>query len=198
MTPRRPNPASLDPKYLCWFAIATTGSNPKLDHILEVAFVVTDWAIELEEETGIHLVLQQAGKQWESRLDDNPTVKKMHTSSGLLRDVTHNGVTTRDAYDAILKTLGRYGEPQDFMLAGDDRARQFLRATWPHLDDWFRYPVFDPGTLVRSLQIIGKHDLASSLATRSKKKRHRVMDEVKYRMDETRTYLRLLDQVEEV
>lgn len=189
---------SLEPSHLTWFSIASTGSDPRLDHILEIAFVVTDWSVDLNEETGIHLVLQQTGKQWESRLDDNPTVKQIHTRSGLLRDVHRNGVSTRDAYEAIVQTLGRYGNPQDFMLAGDDRSRQFIRATWPHLDEWFRYPVFDPGTLVRSLQIIGRQDLASSLSSRTRKKRYRVMDEVKYKMDETRTYLRLLSHVEEM
>ena len=76
------------PSY-CWLSVETTGLHPRLDHILEVAIVVT--GPDLIELTGLSMIVNPAlgrhGQGWEDRMDDH--VRRMHTSSGLLREVIY-------------------------------------------------------------------------------------------------------------
>lgn len=78
----------LEPTY-AWIALCTTGDNPRLDHVLEVAAVLTgpdlvaikSLALVVNPELGRH------GAHWEDRL--GPERKHRFSRSGLLREVSY-------------------------------------------------------------------------------------------------------------
>jgi len=70
---------------IVWCDIESTGLNPRKDHLLEVAVVITD--DELNEVANATVVVQPVGVTNIDALEMDPKVRKMHTVNGLFEEV---------------------------------------------------------------------------------------------------------------
>lgn len=70
---------------IVWTDIESTGLNPRKDHLLEVAVVITD--DELNEVALSSVVVQPIGALDVEKLELDPIVRKMHTDNKLFADV---------------------------------------------------------------------------------------------------------------
>jgi oligoribonuclease len=69
---------------IVWGDIESTGLNPKKDHLLEVALVVTD--DDLREIASASTIMQPVGIKIDS-VEMDPVVREMHTKNGLLDEI---------------------------------------------------------------------------------------------------------------
>lgn len=177
-----------DPKYLGWVDLETTGTNEREDHILEVAFALTDlvgtpkWAISYVISPPI---------DWADRMGE--TVREMHTKSGLVADVYGTTDTKIDVQEAIIGHLKQQGaKPHEVMLAGSGVGhfdKRFLQWQMYNLHQWFVYPVMDVGVIRRFLRFAGAGHLAPKL---NESKTHRAMDDLNLHLSEYRHYVKLM------
>lgn len=176
---------------LCWVDVETSGLDDRVDPILEVAVVVTGY--DLVEQTAMNLIVNPEisspkFKGWADLMDD--TVRKMHTQSGLLRDVPF-GVSARSAEEALCSVLDRVtDEPYIMAGSGIDRFdRRFLRSQMPRLAGRFTDTTsIDVGSVRRSLRDLGgREDLIPETALGSARL-HRAMDDVQAYITEARVY----------
>lgn len=179
-----------DPKYLVWLDLETTGTDEKLDCILEVGTILTTPDLRVVDSGESVIVPEATGIE---RLMANDYVLKMHTDSGLLGD-TRSGLANNylDAQADMVEWLGNYGEPHDFMLAGSGVGhfdRRFIRTWWPDLDSWFQYPVMDVGVIRRFLQLNG---LGGAVPELNEQKPHRAMADIRLHLQEAQQYRDLL------
>lgn len=181
--------------HFCWIDLETTGLNPRLDHILEVALVVT--GADLEEQTAFTLVVNPAldgHKAWADRLDD--PVKQMHEASGLLRDIS-TGVSLRSAEDALLQTLDRF-KGDRYILGGlniERLERPFIDAQLRRLARRLSYRSLDVLAVRRFLRdVCGRTDLMPTFAD-ADAKRHRALDDILDTLAEARIYRTYLDLI---
>jgi oligoribonuclease (3'-5' exoribonuclease) len=70
---------------IAWTDVESTGLEPKTDHLLEVAIVITD--DELNEIAHASVVVQPVGVLDVEKLDLDPEVRKMHTDNHLFEEV---------------------------------------------------------------------------------------------------------------
>lgn len=141
---------------LLWEDIETSGLHLTKDHILEVAFVLTD--TDFNELGSFERVIAPRGSKPRVELvrevyaDSHPVVQDMHTTNGLWADVSHNGSSLEAvAWDAAAwcKELCEDRTP---LLAG----ASLHALDWPMLQRDFRelssllhYRAFDISSLKR-------------------------------------------------
>jgi oligoribonuclease len=118
-----------------------TGLDLASDALVEIACVVTDGELsELDE--GIDLVIKPPAEA----LDHMPDlVRKMHTTSGLLRELP-GGIALAEAQDLVLGYIrGHIKEPRKAPLCGNSIAtdRAFLARDLPRLDEFLHYRMID-------------------------------------------------------
>lgn len=181
------------PSY-CWLSVETTGLQPRLDHILEVAIVVT--GPDLVELTGLSMIVNPAlgrhGHAWEERMDDR--VRRMHTSSGLLREVAYAPSLAQvdEAMVAILKPLGA----EKYICSGYrpsfDHAfvKEHMTGLASRLPDNF-LDVISARRLIRDFA--ARPDLIPDIAVTGRA--HRAMSDVQDAITEARIYSQYLSLI---
>ncbi len=173
----------IDQGLLFWLDLEMTGLNPREDHIIEVASVVTDSALRTVE-VGPHVVVFQEKSVLDS-MDDWNT--KHHSLSGLIQDVKCSTTTTQEAEKQTLDFLTKYGEKQTIPLAGNSvhHDRMFLYFHMPKLFRWVHYRIVD----VSSIKVLVQHWYPDVYAKRpSKKGHHRARDDIFESIEELKFY----------
>lgn len=174
---------------LAWMDVSATGLSERTDYILETVLVITDNAVNLDDRTSVKVVINPGGTAWRASLDENPTIKALYDKNGLLKEV-ETGLSVTEAQQIITQTLGRFGDPQDYILAGNDIAlthgRAFLRAGYRRLDAWLRPGVFSVDTLAQSWVL---SDRQIELPPPRRKRKPRLIDEVFANIERARAYL---------
>jgi oligoribonuclease len=180
-------------RWLVWIDLETTGDDPVVDQVLEVAALLTPastpWTVTMEFGC---VVKPRDNSAWRLRLKQLPEVERMHADSGLLASLNAGyGLDAVAAEIAIVKGLLQHGSQGDFMLAGSgvghfDKA--FLRHHFPTLHSWLVYPVLDVGVIRRALRLVGV-DLGVEL---NERKTHRAGDDVRLHLAEWRAYADVL------
>lgn len=140
-------------KYL-WLDLETTGLDPEIDVILELAAFVTDANLEQLGDP-VSMVIGAGYVHMDT------VVYEMHTASGLLDEVAESEYRDRDAGDAVLALIGAHewtdGKP---ILAGStvhfDRA--FLREWLPGLEERLHHRHLDASGLWMAACDVG-HDV---------------------------------------
>jgi len=181
--------------YLCFVHAVTTGPDPRLDHILELAIAVVD--TQKLEKAGLNLIINptlgRRGAGWEDRLDDQR--KRDLTRSGLLRDVPY-GVSPASAEDAMLAVLKPISEWEDkFIPAGYATGVHlaFLRESMSQLFRRFRSePHLDVQSVRTLLQRAGRDDLVPDIAA---ERRHRAWEDLQDAVSEMRIYSEYLSTI---
>ena len=129
---------------LLWLDLETTGLDPERDHILEVAWQLTDIRLEALGPLESSVIVCAPGAL--ELCSDY--VRAMHECSGLWAELqAHHGMSLGLIETAVLNSLSRDMKP---MLAGNsphfDRA--FIRELMPRLDERIHHRHFDSSMLL--------------------------------------------------
>jgi oligoribonuclease len=103
---------------LLWIDLETTGLSPQDDHILEVAWTITDNSLITIDDVYTH-VTQLSPQAW-VQLTQTPEVLEMHRNSGLLTEIDEAKTLMRleDIEDQIIAQLKQTGLEEIIMVAG--------------------------------------------------------------------------------
>lgn len=197
-------------KYLLWCDLETTGTDSKLDPILEVAWIITRRESPFSELSHGSLVVNPdlnvgppfdgfMTEGWDSRLGD--FVRNMHTENGLLDDIAAGrGVSIDDAQEAIISQLSVHGREKDFLLAGSGVSHfdhRMIDAQMPRVAKWLQYPNHDVGNIRRALEMVdGGEEFAAQAyganIAATGGTQHRALDDIRDHLNEWRVYAAFL------
>lgn len=185
-----------DPKFLAWIDLETTGLSMSEDYIVEWALLVTDFDLDRKFQRIESSVIQHGDAvKVLRRIKEQPIVKKMHTENGLIAELESGiGMTLRRSEKTICETLGRYGEPGDFLIAGSGVAQfdqPWIRHFMPSVDLFFRYSPFDIGSVRRFVELTLKRpDLILQ-----DKKVHRAPVDVEFALSQARAFKEIFKDI---
>lgn len=172
--------------HLLWVDLETTGTNERLDEIVEVGFIVTDK--DLVEIASGSQVLQVTERGWR-RLEDNPFVLEMHTENRLIEDMKREGLFSAREFEVwLLETLSDLGiESHKIMLAGSGVGhfdRRFIKEHLPLLDSVLAYPVIDIGVIRRFYSELCGMEVSAI----NDGKTHRALDDIRCHLEEAKWF----------
>lgn len=161
-----------------------TGLDPGRHVIVEIATLVTDDDLAIVAEGPDLVVATPAGQLAE--MDD--FVTKMHTSSGLLKEIEASSVSLTDAGAATLAFIQEHvPKARTVPLAGNSIGtdRRFLAAYLPAIEDYLHYRSVDVSTIKELCRRWYPEVLSSAPA---KAGGHRAMDDIKESVAELAYY----------
>lgn len=171
--------------HLLWIDLETTGTDEKLDPIIEVAVILTDMRLYMVDGFERSWAATLSGDAM-GRLSDNDYVRDMHTANGLLDDCLRIGLDLPLIDRRLCDLLADAGVGRHrLMLAGSGVGhfdRRFVRQQLPLLESYLQYPVIDIGVVRRfAREICGFEppDFTTS-------KTHRAVDDVRLHLAEAR------------
>ncbi len=161
-----------------------TGLDPGRHVIVEIATLITDDDLTIVAEGPDLVVATPAGQLDE--MDD--FVTKMHTSSGLLKEIEASTLSLADAGAATLAFIQEHvAKPRTVPLAGNSIGtdRRFLAAFLPAIEEYLHYRSVDVST-VKELCRRWYPDVLNSAP--AKAGGHRAMDDIKESVAELAYY----------
>ncbi|MDR1791129.1 MAG: oligoribonuclease [Propionibacteriaceae bacterium] len=168
---------------LVWIDCEMTGLDLRHDALIELAVLVTDSDLRVLGE-GIDVLIKPPA---EALAQMNDVVRKMHTDSGLLKELDH-GVTLEEAEAQALDYIKTYvPEAGKVPLAGNtvgtDRA--FLARDLPALESYLHYRIVD----VSSIKELARRWFPQVYFHAPKKGgNHRALADIKESIEELRYY----------
>lgn len=132
---------------LVWIDLEMTGLIVETDVVVEIAVLVTDSALNLLDDDGFDLVINQPAEAL-AHLDD--VVRKMHTRSGLLDAIAASDVTEADAFAGALAYIQRFvPDARTAPLCGNTIGmdRRFLARYAPEIDNHLHYRNVDVSSI---------------------------------------------------
>lgn len=176
--------AAYDRKVLVWMDLEMTGLNPATDVIVEMATLVTNDDLEVIAE-GPDLVIHATDDEL-SRMDD--FVLKMHTRSGLLKQIRASTVTLADAAALTLAFIQEHvPEAKTVPLCGNSIGtdRRFLAVYVPEIEEYLHYRSID----VSTIKELSRRWYPKGFGkVPSKKTSHRALDDIRESVAELRWY----------
>lgn len=157
-----------------------TGLEPKIDRILEVAAIVTDW--NFTEIASFETVIHQPPKVLEGMDDWNTS---QHKASGLTEKVQASEVSESDAEDMLLEIVSDiFKGDEKVILAGNSihQDRRFIRKYWPRLDEKLHYRMLD----VSAWKVVFEGKYRKKFA---KPEEHRALEDIRGSIMELQYYL---------
>ena len=122
-----------------------TGLDVTRDALIEVAVVITDADLNIVD-PGIDVLITPPAEALEGM---NDFVRQMHTSSGLLDELS-SGTTMEDAQQQVLNYIRRFvPTPKKALLAGNSVGtdKMFLEANMPLVIDHLHYRLVDVSSI---------------------------------------------------
>ena len=122
-----------------------TGLDVTRDALIEVAVVITDADLNIVE-PGIDVLITPPAEALEGM---NDFVRQMHTSSGLLDELS-SGTTMEDAQQQVIDYIRRFvPTPKKALLAGNSVGtdKMFLEANMPLVIDHLHYRLVDVSSI---------------------------------------------------
>lgn len=165
---------------LLWVDLEMTGLEPKIDRILEVAAIVTDW--NFTEIASFETVIHQPPKVLEGMDDWNTS---QHKASGLTEKVQASEVSESDAEDMLLEIVSDiFKGDEKVILAGNSihQDRRFIRKYWPRLDEKLHYRMLD----VSAWKVVFEGKYRKKFA---KPEEHRALEDIRGSIMELQYYL---------
>jgi oligoribonuclease len=134
-----------DPDNLIWIDLEMTGLRPDVDHIIEIATLVTDKHLRVLAE-GPAIAIRQPESVLEQMDDWN---QRQHGASGLLARVRASTTTTAQAEQHTLQFLSKLVDAGASPMCGNSicQDRRFLARHMPDLERYFHYRNLDVSTL---------------------------------------------------
>ena len=160
-----------------------TGLEPERHVIVEIATLVTTDDLEVVA-SGPDLVIHATADEL-SEMGD--FVTQMHTSSGLLPEITTSNISVRDAELATLAFLREHVPAGKIPLAGNSIGtdRRFLQQYMPELEAFFHYRNVD----VSTIKELGQRWFPVAISQRpDKATTHRALDDIRESIAELAFY----------
>jgi oligoribonuclease len=143
---------------LLWIDLETTGIDPVHDHILEVAWRITNDSLIPWSVTKSHVA--RPNKEAWTQLQQSPFVMDMHIDNGLLAeiDADHDLLLLEDIEDLILSDVTIVDET--WMVAGSSPQfdLSFIRIHMPRLANKLSHRIYDTTTLKTLFRSVGHVD----------------------------------------
>ena len=169
---------------LAWIDLEMTGLDPSRHVIVEIASSITDDELNVIAE-GPDLVIHATQAEL-AEMDSH--VVGMHTSSGLLPQITASRLTCAEAQAATLAFFAEHiAEPGTVPLAGNSIGtdRRFLATQMPEVEDFLHYRCVDVSTLK---ELARRWNVPVLKSAPSKKGSHRALDDIRESIEELRHY----------
>lgn len=168
---------------LVWIDCEMTGLDYVADALVEVAALVTDFDLNVLGD-GVDLVIAPPPEAVAQMV---PFVREMHTTSGLLDELT-TGTTLEDAQAQVLSYLREHcPEGSRPPLAGNSVAtdRAFIARDMPELDGFLHYRIVD----VSSIKELSRHWYPRAYFNAPQKAGgHRALADIQESIEELRFY----------
>lgn len=134
---------------LVWLDLEMTGLDPDTCAIVQLGMILTDQQLK-------EIVAPFAATIWqpESVLEKmDPTVRAMHTTSGLLDKIRSSSISVADAEKQALEIIAGRAEYKTAVLCGNSiwQDRRFLAKHMPSFENYLHYRQLD----VSSLKLLG-------------------------------------------
>lgn len=161
-----------------------TGLDPAVDHIVEIATLVTDDELTVVAE-GPDLVVQAPAAALAAM---DKVVVEMHNRSGLLTAIRSSTVTLEEAGRQTLEFIRAHvPERRTVPLAGNSIGtdRRFLARYLPEIEDWLHYRSVDVSTVK---ELVRRWYPEAYNALPRKQGAHRALDDIRESVAELRFY----------
>lgn len=166
-----------------WLDLEMTGLDPRVDKILEVAVIATDW--DLNEIAEFRSGFGYTGDKIGSLLDANPFYTKLKENKKALLQLTADSPAVKTVERQLVTFVQDYFDlRQPVLLAGNSIHidRQFIKNQLPILDQQLHYRMLD----VSAWKVLFEGKLGKKYP---KKELHRADDDVRESIAELKYYL---------
>ena len=173
-----------DPNNLIWLDMEMTGLNPDSDRILEVAFVITNSALEHVAQSSVFVV-----HQTDAVLDGmDAWNKSTHGKSGLIEKVRASKLSESEVERALLEFVAQYVPRRVSPMCGNSicQDRRFMARYMPALEAYFHYRNLDVSTL-KELVRRWKPEVAKGMVKHNK---HEALADILESIEELKYYRR--------
>jgi oligoribonuclease len=164
-----------------WVDLEMTGLDDKTCHIIEMAIIITDGALnELA-------MVEQCIWQPDSALATmSPFVRKMHTDNGLLDKVRASTTSLAEAEQKAMEVLLAHVPFRKGVLAGNSvwQDRRFLLRHMPLFESALHYRQVD----VSTIKVLSKQWYGEKGEPPSKASKHTALDDIRASIAELRWY----------
>jgi oligoribonuclease len=170
------------PDNLVWIDLEMTGLNPDLDHIIEIATIVTDVELCLVAE-GPVIAIHQPEPVLAGMDDWN---RRTHGESGLTDRVRRSTFNAGDGELQTLEFLQQHALAGTSPMCGNSicQDRRFLAREMPTLEKFFHYRNLD----VSTLKELARRWAPDVLAGLQKTSKHLALDDIRESIEELRYY----------
>lgn len=168
---------------LLWIDIEMTGLDPKVDKILEVAVIATDWdfreiaRLELVQKVDLEFMKQQmVGEFWEANSQARDALFAQNAS----------GQNAEHVEAELLKLIDQCFKPdQPILLAGNSihQDRRFIENEWPKFNSRLHYRMLD----VSAWKVVFDGKYGKKFA---KPETHRALEDIKGSIMELKYYMK--------
>lgn len=167
---------------LVWIDLEMTGLNPDLDHIIEIATIVTDAQLNVIAE-GPVIAIHQPEPVLAAMDDWN---RRTHGESGLTDRVRRSPFGAIDAEIQTLDFLRQHAAAGASPMCGNSicQDRRFLAREMPALEKFFHYRNLD----VSTLKELARRWAPDVLAGLQKTSKHLALDDIRESIEELRYY----------
>lgn len=177
---------------LLWCDLETEGlypHPPKNHRIFEIGVAVTGLDLQIKDQMAWQIYYRDFN---EDALD--PFIRDMHTKNGLLADMEKRGVDYRDVQPELMITLQEWGVPMDrtVPMCGNSirMDREFCSVWLPEFDAGLSYRIIDVSSFKETFRRYRPDDYkAFALRYTDADKKHRVLDDIQWSIDEYKFYL---------
>ena len=170
---------------LVWIDLEMTGLDPVRDHVIEIATIVTDSALNVLAE-GPVIAVHRSEAELAGMDEWNRTT---HGASGLLERVRASKFTAAAAETQTLAFLERYAQAGASPMCGNSicQDRRFLAREMPALEKFFHYRNLD----VSTVKELARRWAPEVLEGVQKSSTHAALDDVRESIEELDHYRRV-------
>ena len=175
-----------DANALVWMDLEMTGLYPEIDHIIEMATIITDQHLNIIDE-GPVLVINQPESLLDQMDDWNQTT---HRETGLIERVRNSSLTEEKAEQVTLAFIREYVPKNTSPLCGNSicQDRRFLYLYMPQITDYLHYRNLDVSSL-KELAVRWRPEIMGGF---DKRNTHKALDDIKESIEELKYYRRTM------